>query len=151
MKDVDIFLDRLYKLTDELEKLGREFSELYRQYDGNDFENQNYLAADKLDNSILAVTHEIASTIGFTSADIKLLTNFIDFRRVFNELTDKELENIIDNPAITLTMKLNLAKRLTNGDLKLLLDKIQTIQQVWNRTFDNKKYQLVRNIFSTTL
>jgi hypothetical protein len=151
MKDIDIFLDRLYKLTYELEELGKEFSDLYRQYEGTEFENQNYLAADKLDNSILAVTHEMASSIGFTSTEIKMLTDFIDFRKVFNELTDQELEDIIDNPAIPLTLKLNLTKRLTNGDQKLFLDKIQTIQKLWNKTFENKKYQQVRNKFSTTL
>lgn len=151
MKDIDTFLDRLFKLTDELEKLGREFSDLYRQYDGTDFENQNYLATDKLDNAILAVTHEMATTIGFTGADIKTLTDFIDFRKAFNELTDQELENIIDNPSIPLTLKLDLAKRLANGDTKLFLDKIQTIQQLWNKTFENKKYQQVRIKFLTTL
>ena len=151
MKDIDIFLDRLYKLTYELEKLGKEFSDLYRQYEGTEFENQNYLAAEKLDNSILAVTHEMATNIGFTSAEIKSLTDFIDFRKVFKELTDQELEDIIDNPAIPLTLKLNLTKRLTNGDQKLFLDKIQTIKKLWNITFENKKYQQVRNKFSTTL
>ena len=151
MKDIDIFLHRLYKLKDELENLGKEFSDLYKEYDGTDFENQDYLAADKLDNSILAVTHEMATMIGFTGADIKTLTDFIDFRKAFNELTDQELENIIDNPAIPLTLKTNLAKRITNGNAKLLLDKIQTVQQLWNKTFDNKKYQQIRNRISTNL
>jgi hypothetical protein len=151
MKDIDIFLNKLYKLTNELDKLGREFSDLYRQYDGADFENQNYLAADKLDNSILAVTHEMATTIGFTSAEIKRLTDFIDFRKAFNELTDSELEDIIDSPDIPLILKLNLAKRLTNGNARLLLDKIQTVKKLWNKVFDNKKYQQVWNEFSTTL
>jgi hypothetical protein len=150
MKDIDIFLDRLYKITDELEKLGKAFSDLYKQYDGTDFESQNYLATDKLDNSILAVTHEMATTIGFTSAYIKTLTDFIDFRKEFNELTDQELEDIIDNPEIPLILKLNLAKRLTNGNTKLFLDKIQTVKKLWNKVFDNKKYQQVRNKFLIT-
>lgn len=145
MKDIDIFLNKLYKLTDELEKLGREFSDLYRKYDGTDFENQNYLAADKLDNSILAVTHEMATTIGFMGIDIKMLTNYIDFRKEYKELTDEELEVIIDSYTIDLKFKLVLDTRLTNGDTKLLLDKIHAVRHSWNKTFDNKKYQYISN------
>jgi len=151
MEEVEKFLERLYKLANELENLGREFSDIYRLYDGSDFENQSYLASDKLYNSILAVTHEMASTIGFMGADIKTLTDFINFRKIFNGLSDKDIETIIDNPAINLNKKHNLAKKLTNGNIKLLFVKIQTIQQLWNKMFDNKKYQQVRKTFSTTI
>jgi hypothetical protein len=148
MKDIDKFLDRLNRLANELEKMSGDFTELYSQYDGSDFEGQNHLAVDRLDNSILAVIHETASTIGFAAADIKTLTDFIDFRKTYKEFTDSELENIIDNSNIDLELKLNLAKRLTNGDAKLLLDKIQIVKQFWNRTFDNCEYRQVRNKYS---
>ena len=150
MKNIDIFLDRLYKLSDELEMLGREFPDLYKEYDGNDFDTQNYLAADKLDNSILGATHEAATMIGFAGADIKELTDFIVFRKTFSDLTDQDFENIIDNPTISATSKLDLARRLTNGNSALLLQKHEAIQELWNKTFGIKKYQQVRNKFAKT-
>ena len=145
MKDIDIFLDRINKVANDLDNLSREFTDLYKQYNGSEFENQHYLAADKLDNSILAVTHEMATTLSFASADIKILTNFIDFRKLYKKLNDQELENIIDNPTISLQLKLSISKKIANADAKNSQDQIQGIQHLWNKTFDNKKYMDVRN------
>mgnify|MGYP000871438849 CR=1 FL=1 len=151
MEDVNIFLDKLWSLRVELEKLSREFSGLYSQYEGNDFEGQNNLATDKLDNLILAATHEVASIISFTGKDIKILTDFINFLKAFKEFKDNELESIIDHEIIAPTLKLNLTQRLTNGDTKLFLNKIQNMRQSWNQTFNNKNYKKVRNRFMPNL
>ena len=151
MKDIDLFLDRINKVANELENLSREFTDLYMQYTGSEFENQHYLAADKLDNSILAVTHEMATTLSFASADIKILTNFIDFRKLYKKLNDQELENIIDNPTISLPLKLTISKKLTNRDTHSLQEQIHDIKHLWNKNFGNKKYKEVRNKFLTNV
>ncbi len=151
MKEIDIFIQRLNNLASELEMLGREFFDVSKKFDGTDFENQHYLASNKLDNSIHVATHEMATTIGFTGNAIKMLTNFIDFRKECSELTDEELEIIIDHQVIPLKLKLALTKRLTGGNTKLLLDKIETIKQLWNKTFGTNEYRQIMKKISTNL
>jgi len=148
MKDMDIFLDRLNQLATELEQLGRSYADLYKQYDGIEFENQQYLAADRLDNLILNATHEMASNIGFSAADIKKLTDFIEFRKEYKEFADKDLELIIDSENIPVKTKLELAQKLSHGDVHLLRKEMQNIRQLWHQKFENSTYRQIQNLLN---
>lgn len=145
---MDIFLDRLNQLATELEQLGRSYADLYKQYDGIEFENQQYLAADRLDNLILNATHEMASNIGFSAADIKKLTDFIEFRKEYKEFADKDLEFIIDSENIPVKTKLELAQKLSHGDVHLLRKEMQNIRQLWHQKFENSTYRQIQNLLN---
>lgn len=151
MMDVNSFIQKLNKIADDLEELGREFSELYTQYEGNDFENQHFLATNALSDLLLISTHETATNIGFRGVNIKTLTDFIDFRRTNKKFTDEELEMVIDSPTVGLGNKIALAKKLTSGNVLLLLDTIRSIQHSWNRTFGNKSYQYIKKQIAVRL
>lgn len=139
MKDIDRFLDRLNKVVCDLEKPGKEFSDLYTQYDGNEFDKQHYLAG-RLDEALLSATHETASMIDFMGIDIRTSTDFIDFRKSHKDISGEDLENIIDHPEITSIQKLSLAKKSANGNTKLLLDQMQIVRFFW------KNYLVKENI-----
>jgi len=144
---MDEFIIKLYRLADALENLNREFQNLPQQFDGNDFEGQCDLANNILENMILAATHEAATVIRFTGNDIQLLARYITFRKQYCNLTDKELESIIDDSSLSLVLKLDLKKRLFHDDASLMLENLQNIRDSWNRTFDNAPYQKIRNKF----
>lgn len=141
------FIIKLYRLADALENLNREFENLPQQFDGNDFDGQCDLANNILENMILAATHEAATVIRFTGNDIQLLARYITFRKEYSNVTDKELESIIDDSSLSMVLKLDLKKRLFHDDASLMLENIQTIRDSWNRTFENAPYQKIRNKF----
>jgi hypothetical protein len=144
---MDEFIIKLYRLADALEDLNREFENLPQQFDGNDFEGQCDLANNILENMILAATHEAATVIRFTGNDIQLLARYINFRKQYSNLTDKELESIMDDSSLSMVLKLDLKKRLFHDDASLMLENIQIIRNSWNRTFDNAPYQKIINKF----
>ena len=144
---MDAFIMKLYRIADDLEDLNREFEKLPQQFDGNDFEGQRDLAKNMLENMILAATHEAATVIRFTGNDLQLLARYINFRKQYANLNDKELESIIDDSSLSMVLKLDLKKRLFHDDALLMLENIQTIRDSWNRTFDNARCQKIRNKF----
>jgi hypothetical protein len=147
MNTSDTFFVKLYQLADALDALSREFSDLYQQYDGNVFEEQHPLATDTFDNMLLAATHEAASVIRFTGNDLQLLARYIDFRKQFPRLTDKELAAIIDDASLSMAVKRDLTTRLANGDASLMLENLRTIRVSWNQAFANVSYQRIRTKF----
>ncbi len=149
--DISVFIEKLHKIASDLEHLGSEFSELSEQYDGSDFEGQQELAANKLENLLIASTHEVASEIGFYASDIQTLADFINFRRQYKSMSNTELQEIIDNKTISLSFKLDLSQRLTNSDTKQMLKTIEEIQHQWNNAFQNQTYQSVSRNFCNNI
>lgn len=147
-QNMTVFLDKLLCIMRELEHLGSQFSEAYAYYDGIDFPEQSMLASDKLDNLILAATHETASEIGFLAQDIKTLVHFIEFRQSYKSFLEDELKEIIDNPSISLSLKQDIASKKMGGDIKATLNIIQEIQRVWNSTFHNQSFQSIRRLYA---
>ena len=54
---------------------------------------------------------------------------------------------IIDNPAMSLIAKRDLAHKLTNVDMKATLPIIHEIQKVWNARFNNKSFQSICSLY----
>ena len=146
-KEIDIFLDRLLRLASELDHLGSQFSDTYAGYDGNDFQGQSVLACDKLDNLILAATHETASEIGFLAHSIKTLVHFIEFRHTYKDFSADDLKEIIDDPSVSLTLKQELTHKYAHGDIKATLRIIHEIQHAWNSRFNNKSFQSICSLY----
>jgi len=141
MKSIEAMLDQLLKIEKELEQLGSAFSDVYKEYSGFEFSEQVMLAEDKLDNLILAATHEVATEIGFYRQSIRDLAKYILFRKEYRDFTDEELKSIIDNQFLTTQEKLNLQAKSNNK----IIDDLKQIKYKWNELFDNKSYHKIKS------
>jgi hypothetical protein len=127
----------------QLDQLSGQHASSYAQFAGQDFLEQQDLAADKLDNLILAATHETASSIGFLRQNINQLTQFIKFRVQFKQFTDQELSQIIDNPALSMAEKIPLYAKCTPDRSTLM-----TIQTTWNGLFNQHGYAKIKSVLN---
>ncbi len=140
MNRIEIFLEKLQRIENELECLSREYSDIYKEYSGLEFAEQSILAEDKLDNLILATTHEVATEIGFCRQNINYLVKYILFRKAFKSFTENELEAIIDNQELNSKEKLYLQKRI-NGNIT---EELSNIKKSWNKSFENKSFHKIK-------
>lgn len=137
MITLDDFYKKLMDIENELGELEK-YSEIYRQYMGNDFDGQELYAAD-LENMIISITHEIATEIGFARQDIADFIKYLAFRKKYEMFSGEQLASII-NHVLTSEAKLSLTKQVANGDTKLLLGMMGEIKAEWNSLFNNEKY-----------
>lgn len=139
---IEQLLSRLHQIECELEQLSHEFAEVYKAYDGTEFEEQSLLASNHLDNLVLAATHEAASRIGFTRLTLTNLTQFILFRKRFKQFSDDELSLLVDEPMLNAQTMLKLkAKCMT------ILDKKTEIKSAWHTAFEQQSYAKIRSQF----
>jgi hypothetical protein len=138
MENVAQLVEYLLTVERQLEQLSRQYAELYKKYDGDDFSEQKLLASDKLDNLILAATHENASVIGFQRQAILDLCQYIAFRKTYLYFNDEELSLIIDSPDLTAPEKLILRKKCADSTT------LESIKTQWNQLFNNKNYRQVK-------
>lgn len=132
--------EKLLAIEHDLEQLSRVYSDLYKDYLGEEFPEQNQLAEDKLDNLVLAATHEMASQIGFYRQDLISLTQYIGFRKQFSVFSGEELELIIDKANLSSIEKLKLQEK-TNQNSGLV---IEDIERNWVALFKNKMYRKIK-------
>jgi hypothetical protein len=142
-KNVDSFLLKLSSIEKKLENLSREYVNLFIEYLGNNFKEQNFLSGNIMDNLVRSATHETASQIGFYRQEIIDLVKFISFRKTYKNYDDKDLGMIIDNENLSSTEKLILQRKTNN---KIVIE-IKEIVAIWNATFDNKRYSQIRERF----
>ncbi len=140
MNTSDQLIKELLRIENELESLNNEYSNLYKQYTGNDFTEQNMLAEDTLDNLIIAATHEAATGIGFFRHSIVELIKFIGFRKRYHDYSDHDLHKIIDEPDVSIKERISLSDR---SDKRNLSD-LEEIRKTWNELFMNKSYAKVK-------
>ncbi|MGB4811494.1 MAG: hypothetical protein WBP13_03300 [Methylophilaceae bacterium] len=138
--NIDQLCHALLAVETQLELLSRQYSTLYASYTGQAFLEQQLLAADKLDNLILAATHEAASTIGFMRQNISLLAQFIQFRTQFSQWSDQELAQMIDNPALTMAKKVQLKAKCAPNN-----SPIAEIKSTWNALFNQQDYAKIKS------
>ena len=140
-KILNDFLEKIYQIERELDKLDSFAYDISPLYNGDTFPEQAQLSADKLENLMIAITHEIASEIGFYRNDIENLAKFIDFREKYQEFSDSELIEILETN-LSMEQKLNLSKRFdTVGNMIMRIDELK---QNWNETFNNKYYSKIK-------
>lgn len=142
MESFALFVTKLLQLEQSLQALSREFAELPKQFEGTDFSAQNGYATH-LENLILAVTHESASTIGLTRNELIITANFIEFRKKHNQFSNSQLLQIIDNNSLSVEQKLALKKQLATADTTQLLATLAAVKKDWNATFTTKTYQQI--------
>jgi hypothetical protein len=138
MNTLDQLFNDLLKVETELERLSRVYADFYKSYMGEAFAEQAVLASDKLDNLILATTHESASVIGFQRQAILDLCHLIEFRKSYHFFNDADLVSIIDKPNLSAPEKLILRKKCANS-----VD-LESIKTQWNQLFKNKNYSQVK-------
>lgn len=125
-------LERLRHIESELNRLDAEYSGLYKEFDGADFENQGKFAG-VLDDLILHLTHELASEIGFGRARLDQLISLINFRKKYKNLSEEELTRLIDDKGIVV-MERNRMKGLDPRE----------VQTEWNQRFKNTGYMKIK-------
>ena len=79
MDKIESFIKQMSKIEIELKNLENKYIDLYKDYEGNEFEFQNKIVS-KFENITQMLTHEISSNIGFGISDIKLLIKFVIHR-----------------------------------------------------------------------
>jgi len=140
-KILNEFLRKIYFIERELDKLDHFAYDISRMYSGDAFPEQANLSADRLENLMIAVTHEIASEIGFYRNDIEILANFIEFRENYCEFSDDEIGKILDEE-LPFEMKRDFSKRF--DDWKNMISRIAQLRQEWNETFKNMTYSKIK-------
>lgn len=140
MATINRFIKRIIKIEKELNILSSEFDLLYKEYEGNDFAEQNKLAS-MVENQITSLTHEVESELGFGRNDLELLIKYISFRRKYNDFTDNELSLLIDNDNLTIKEKKDIG---VNGN------ELETIKSEWNKVFKNIGYNKLKDKLGIT-
>ncbi len=134
-------LERLLLVEKEMDRLDGAFSDQIETLNGQDFPEQETLVA-ALENTCLAVTHEMASEIGFAREKIARLEKFIRFRRQYKAFSENDLALLIDAPTLPPEMKTRLLSLF--DDPHVLLETIDRIRHEWNATFKNRSYEKIR-------
>jgi len=138
---LNTFLEQLYQIEKSLNGLDLLAYSVSREYDGNKFPEQKKLAADTLENLMLAATHETASQIGFLRRDIETLAQLIDFRERYAQFSDQELAQILDG-YLSIHAKNAFAKRFES--IEKMIAELDSLKQDWNQTFANKSYGQIK-------
>ena len=135
------FLEKIYRIERELDKLDYFAYEISQLYNRDIFPEQEKLSSDKFENLMIAVTHETASQIGFYRNDIENCAKFIEFREEYSEFSDNELSEILDKD-LSMELKLRFSKRFdTANDMTVRIDKLK---QDWNKTFKSERYSKIK-------
>jgi len=140
-KILNDFLEKIIRIEKELDELDSFAYDISPLYNGDTFPEQTKLFADKLENLLIAVTHETASEIGFLRNNIENLVKFIEFREKYQEFSDNELTEILETN-LSPEQKRNLSKRFET--VKNMIMRIDELKQNWNETFKNKDYSKIK-------
>ena len=135
------FLEKIYRIEIELDKLDRFAYEISQFYNGDNFPEQEKLSSNEFENLMITVTHETASQIGFYRNDIENFAKFIEFRERHCEFSDNELHCILEEN-LSMELKQHLSKRFDN--IKEMIVRIDNLKQDWNKTFKNMKYSKIK-------
>lgn len=135
------FLEQVYTIEQELENLADMSYDIGEAYNANQFSDQQNLSAD-MENLALAMTHGMASQLGFMREQMNMLSNYIRFREVYHQFLDAELEEIIDGE-ISMNTKIELYTRL--GGTQTMNKILASLQSDWNQTFSNVAYTKIKS------
>lgn len=142
MPTLDSFLAKLGQLEAQLHTLSHEYAELYQQFSGDEFaEQQAY--ANHLENLVLTATHESATTLGFTREAFSSLAKLMEFRQAHKQFSNWQLAQIIDNQELTAPNKLALKSQLAITDTARLLALLTEVKEAWHLKFPTQTYAQV--------
>ncbi|MDR3057766.1 MAG: hypothetical protein LBU84_06455 [Prevotella sp.] len=129
-------VDNIIKSLDELSGLS---DNCIKEFDGTEFDGQSQLAG-KLDDLFLIASHETATQLAFIKEDILTLIKFIKFRKGYPQLSETELEQILDTENLELKFKMEIKPKLRDHS-------ILEIKKLWNNTFNNKSFKKIISRF----
>lgn len=135
------FLEKIFRIERDLDELDSFAYEISSLYNSDTFPEQTKLSADKLENLMIAVTHETASEIGFLRNEIENLAKFIEFREKYQEFSDNELTEILEQN-LSMEQKRNFSKRFDTKENMIM--RIEELNQDWNENFENKNYSKIK-------
>lgn len=133
-------IEELKKISLKLNTLENEYIELYSEYAGNEFDNQNECAVE-IENLILMLTHELSSQLSFGIYDLQRLIKYIDFRKKYNTFSDDELSVLIDKN----DLKTSERSALNKNEFT-----IREIKVEWNNIFNNISYKKMKKKLKLT-
>ncbi|MDR2951095.1 MAG: hypothetical protein LBV71_18055 [Prevotella sp.] len=82
----------------------------------------------------------MATQLAFVKEDILILIKFIKFRKGYPQLSETELEQILDTENLELKFKMEIKPKLRDHS-------ILEIKELWNNTFNNKSFKKIINRF----
>jgi hypothetical protein len=133
------FTNKFIAIEKQLEMLNREYSMLFKEFEGNEFDLQQQYV-NKLDDIVLLLTHKSATSIGFTRNQLETLSNFILFSKLYCNFSEDQLEITIDNTDSA------IHELLTRTELKPdQFTTIKNIREEWHNVFLNKNFKKVKN------
>jgi hypothetical protein len=139
---LDSFLAKLGQLEAQLHALSHEYAELYQQFSGDEFAEQEAYA-NRLEDLVLTATHESATTLGFTKEALIRLAKLTEFRQAYKHFSNWQLSQIIDNQELTAPAKLALKSQLAITDMARLLALLTEIKKAWHLKFPTQTYAQV--------
>lgn len=138
MKTLEQFTEELNTITEKLKNLQNEYANIYKQYEGNEFDNHMHCSS-VIENLTLMLTHELASQIGFGILEFQQVINYINFRKKHFEYTDAELSKIIDKEDLSSPEKLDIINNKEEKD-------IDKIKSDWNGQFKHFSYKIFKEM-----
>lgn len=133
------FLSKIDNIIESLDELSGLSDNCIKEFDGTEFDGQSQLAG-KLDDLFLIASHETATQLAFVKEDILTLIKFIKFRKGYPQLSEAELEQIIDTENLELKFKMEIKPKLRDHS-------ILEIKELWNNTFNNKSFKKIISRF----
>ncbi len=132
------FMENMRMISSQLKMMEGEYSELYKEYEGESFDGQTTLAIE-IENLILMLTYELASQIDFGIRDLDFVVKYVDFREAVYEYTDQELETILENQKkLTVKQMRELTEGKTENNIPKLINK-------WKESFGDRSFQQFKN------
>lgn len=138
------FSEQIFEIEQELESLADMSYDIGEAYNDSAFSEQEKLSAD-MENLAIAMTHEVASHIGFMRVKLNMLSDYIRFRETYCQFSDAELGEIIDED-ISMSFKMDLYTRL--GGSQAVNEAVNGLKSSWNKSFDNLSYAKVKSKLS---
>ncbi len=132
MTKIEQFITEIKAIKEQLNILENKYAELYRDYEGDEFDTQNKYVTE-FENLTLLVTHELSSQISFGVSNLQTLSKLITFRKKHKEFNHEALVSIIDKN-INAKEKLEVLKTKKTKN-------IDDIKAEWNRVFKNIGYE----------
>lgn len=138
------FSEQIFEIEQELENLADMSYDIGEAYNDSAFSEQEKLTAE-MENLAIAMTHEVASQIGFMRVKLNVLSDYIRFRETYCQFSDAELGEIIDED-ISMSFKMDLYTRL--GGSQAVSEAVHGLKSSWNKSFDNLSYVKVKSKLS---
>lgn len=134
------FLNRLENIITDLSQLEQLSSSVFDQFKNSRFDGHEQ-SINKLDDLLLAATHETATQLAFIKQDITTTIHFIEFCEKYKLLSQEDLREIVDGNNLDVKIKLKLKQKLNSMDYLVVF---KSIKMDWFNFFGNKSFDKIK-------